>query len=65
MYIMYACLCAKVYENNNYDNQWRGESLNHSVGGSNKLPSGTYYYVVRLKNSGLEPIQNYILLGTD
>ena len=56
---------AKVYENNNYDNQWSGESPNHSVGGSNKLPSGTYYYVVRLKNSGLEPIQNYILLGTD
>ncbi|MBT8260422.1 MAG: gliding motility-associated C-terminal domain-containing protein, partial [Bacteroidia bacterium] len=55
----------KVYESNDYQNTWRGESPTGSLGNSEKLPTGTYYYVVDLVNSGLKPIQGYILLGVE
>lgn len=54
----------KVFESRDYQNNWTGTSGGR-VGTENKLPTGTYYYVITLKNSGLKPIQGYILLGTD
>jgi len=53
-----------VFESNNYQGEWRGQSSRNSVGGSNTLPSGTYYYIVVLENSGLEPLNGPIYLGT-
>ncbi|RDI04414.1 choice-of-anchor J domain-containing protein [Flavobacterium sp. AG291] len=37
---------AKVYEQQNYTNQWSGQSNSNS-----ELPTGTYFYVLELKNS--------------
>ncbi|WP_347926291.1 gliding motility-associated C-terminal domain-containing protein [Pontimicrobium sp. SW4] len=53
----------KVFESVNYNNRWTGTA--GGVGGADILPNGTYYYVVTLENSGLKPIQGYILLGTE
>ncbi|TJY34021.1 gliding motility-associated C-terminal domain-containing protein [Pontimicrobium aquaticum] len=53
----------RVFESTNYDNNWIGTT--GGVGAAELLPAGTYYYVVTLENSGLKPIQGYILLGTE
>ena len=54
----------KVFESRDYKNDWMGTS-GGVIGAAEVLPTGTYYYVVTLENSGLKPIQGYILLGTD
>ncbi len=54
---------AKVYDAQNYQNNWDGYSSS-SFTSSNQLPSGTYYYVLQVRNSDFEPIQGYIYLGT-
>lgn len=56
---------AKVYESNNYQNDWDGTSHGSSVGSSGKVPTGTYYYVVNLRNSGLEPFAGPIYVATN
>ncbi|PRX51834.1 HYR domain-containing protein [Salegentibacter salegens] len=53
----------KIYEAINYQNDWDGYSTN-SVTSSNQLPSGTYFYILEIRNSGFAPIQGYIYLGT-
>ncbi|WP_296321237.1 gliding motility-associated C-terminal domain-containing protein [Winogradskyella sp.] len=56
---------AVVYKNNNYQNDWSGQTINSSVGNSGNVPTGTYYYVVTLRNSGLEPFAGPIYVVTD
>ncbi|MBT8275231.1 MAG: gliding motility-associated C-terminal domain-containing protein [Bacteroidia bacterium] len=55
----------RVYKDNNYNNDWYGVSPSGSFGDATLLPTGTYYYVVTLRNSGYDPIQGFILLGTE
>jgi gliding motility-associated-like protein/uncharacterized repeat protein (TIGR01451 family) len=55
----------KVYETNNYDNNWSGIANSTSSTASGYLPTGTYYYIVELINGGLKPIQGFIYLGTE
>ncbi|TXE06501.1 hypothetical protein ES711_13385 [Gelidibacter salicanalis] len=55
---------AMIYESKNYQNDWNGTSSKASVGNSNFVPTGTYYYVVNLKNSGLEPFAGPIYVAT-
>ena len=55
---------AKIYENFNYENDWNGTSSKASVGNSNFVPTGTYYYVLNIKNSGLRPITGPIYVST-
>ncbi|WP_412984808.1 gliding motility-associated C-terminal domain-containing protein [Pontimicrobium sp. IMCC45349] len=55
---------ALIYESTNYQNDWNGYAHKSSVGGSNKVPTGTYYYIVKLKNSGLKPFAGPIYVGT-
>ncbi len=55
----------KVFESDEYYNDWKGASPSTAYGKADKLPAGTYYYVINLINSGLKPIQGYIYLGTD
>ncbi|WP_204345936.1 gliding motility-associated C-terminal domain-containing protein [Psychroserpens algicola] len=55
---------AKIYDNPNYQNDWNGTSSNASVGNSDFVPTGTYYYVLNLKNSGLKPIAGPIYVST-
>ncbi len=54
---------AEVYTAQNYQNNWDGFSKS-SFTNSNQLPSGTYYYVLEIRNSEFQPIQGYIYLGT-
>jgi len=51
----------KIFESNDYGNNWNGSSRS----GSGFVPSGTYYYVVTLRNSGIEPITGFIYVGTN
>jgi gliding motility-associated-like protein len=55
---------ALIYESNNYQNDWNGSAHKSSIGNSDKVPAGTYYYIVNLKDSGLEPFTGPIYLGT-
>ncbi|HQQ95222.1 MAG TPA: gliding motility-associated C-terminal domain-containing protein [Bacteroidia bacterium] len=48
----------KVYHNPDYDNSWDGSTDK----GSNKLPQGTYYFVLDMKGSGEKPISGFIVL---
>jgi len=54
----------KIFESFDYNNTWTGDAPSGSMGTYQKLPTGTYYYIVELENSGLKPIQNYMHLGT-
>ena len=54
---------ALIYESDNYQNDWNGKAMN-SIGAAGKVPNGTYYYIVILKNSGLNPITGPVYLGT-
>lgn len=43
-----------IYESNDYQNDWGGESHDNSVGAHGKVPTGTYYYILKLiENSKL------------
>ncbi|WP_396600972.1 HYR domain-containing protein [Algibacter sp. R77976] len=55
---------AKIYDNSNYQNDWNGYAHNASVGRAEKVPNGTYYYIINLKNSGLEPFAKAFYVGT-
>ncbi len=52
-----------VYESNNYQNNWNGFSSNVAVGSNGKVPSGTYYYIVNLKNSGFPVFRASLLIA--
>ncbi len=55
----------RVFEAENYADNWSGVAPSSAIGTSGLLPTGTYYYIVTLLNSGLDPIKGFILLGTD
>ena len=55
----------KVFEDLDYSNKWDGRAPSSSVGSAETLPTGTYYYIVNLVDSGLKPIQGFILLGSE
>ncbi|WP_345271815.1 gliding motility-associated C-terminal domain-containing protein, partial [Flaviramulus aquimarinus] len=66
---------ALVYESNDYTlgskesshgllfGDWDGTPT-ASFGSKSKLPNGTYYYIIKLQNSGLSPLTGPIYLGT-
>ncbi|MBC3847843.1 gliding motility-associated C-terminal domain-containing protein, partial [Winogradskyella echinorum] len=56
---------AEIYKSSNYQNDWGGEAHGSSVGNSGKVPTGTYYYIINLKNSGLAPITGPIYVATN
>ncbi|MCO7185496.1 gliding motility-associated C-terminal domain-containing protein [Tenacibaculum sp. XPcli2-G] len=55
---------ARVFESKNYVNNWNGTSDGATFGSAERLPAGTYYYIVILENSGLKPFTGAIYLGT-
>jgi len=56
---------AKIYESNNYQNDWGGEVSDGAIGSSGLVPTGTYYYVLNISNSGFEPIAGPIYVSTN
>ncbi|WP_323789752.1 gliding motility-associated C-terminal domain-containing protein, partial [Psychroserpens sp.] len=60
---------AKIYDNSNYNNDWNGTSSKASVGNSGFVPTGTYYYIIKLKGSTgdlqLKPITGPIYVSTN
>ncbi len=55
---------ALIYEADDYQNDWNGIAHKSSVGAAGKVPNGTYYYIVNIKDSGLNPITGPVYLGT-
>ncbi|WP_170146774.1 Calx-beta domain-containing protein, partial [Maribacter vaceletii] len=55
----------KVFESENYENDWGGFAPNGSFGKSGVLPAGTYYYIINVTNREFKPINGYIYLGTE
>ncbi|MCL5128075.1 HYR domain-containing protein [Algibacter sp. L4_22] len=65
---------ALVYESSNYtlgsmstsgsQGDWDGYSPKSAIGNNGKLPNGTYYYIIQLKDSGLQPLTGPVYLGT-
>ena len=56
---------AEIYKSNNYQNDWNGNAHGSSIGSSGKVPTGTYYYMINLKNSGLKPFAGPIYVATN
>ena len=54
----------KVFESNDYQNDWGGYAPNSSVGSAGILPTGTYYYMISLSNTEIQPINGYIYIGS-
>ena len=58
---------AMIYESQNYQNNWQGESSDRSIGNAGKVPNGTYYYIINLKDSSGSRLASYagpIYVGT-
>lgn len=50
----------KVYYSKNYDNSWDGRA-NEGSNGNNKLPQGTYYYILKT-GDGSQPHTGFLVL---
>ncbi len=55
---------ALVYESDDYQNDWNATSSSASFGSAGRLPNGTYYYIINIKDSGLEPFTGPVYIGT-
>ncbi|MFS4494773.1 gliding motility-associated C-terminal domain-containing protein, partial [Maribacter sp. 2308TA10-17] len=55
----------KVYESNDYQNDWGGYAPSGSIGSSGILPTGTYYYMITLSDPEIQPINGYIYIGSN
>ena len=56
---------AEIYKSSNYKNDWNGNAHGSSVGNSGKVPTGTYYYIINLRDSGLKPFAGPIYVATN
>jgi len=52
----------KVYYHANYDNTWDGTPNISGTLGKDKLPQGTYFYILEMKGSGQKPISGFVVL---
>ncbi|WP_406683657.1 gliding motility-associated C-terminal domain-containing protein [Seonamhaeicola sp. MEBiC1930] len=55
---------ALIYESDDYQNDWNGNSSRSSIGNAGKVPNGTYYYIINIKDSGLPPFTGPVYIGT-
>ena len=51
-----------VYQNKDYQNNWKGQNNNYAINTAELLPTATYYYIIKLVNTNKEPIQGFFLL---
>ena len=59
-----------VYKSSNYDakkGRWRGtaEQGGTTIGGNDRLPTGTYYYIIEILNTNIKPITGHVYLSTN
>ncbi len=52
-----------VYQSDDYQNDWSGKSPNTALGGSETIPSGTYFYTINF-NGLVAPITGFIYFGS-
>ncbi|PKV52117.1 gliding motility-associated-like protein [Aquimarina sp. MAR_2010_214] len=55
---------AIIYKSSDYQNDWNGTAHQSSLGSANQVPSGTYYCIVTINNSGLKPFSSPLYIGT-
>ena len=55
----------KVFEANNYQNDWGGYSPDNAMGKSGYLPTGTYYYIITVVGTETKQLNGYIYVGTE
>jgi gliding motility-associated-like protein len=55
---------AIIYRSDDYQNDWNGTVHQSSIGSANQVPSGTYYCIVTINNSGLKPFRTPLYIGT-
>jgi gliding motility-associated-like protein len=53
---------ALVYSHPEYDNNWDGTANSGLVFGNNKLPQGTYYYVIDLESCDKQVVRGYVVI---
>ncbi len=51
-----------VYSNAEYDNKWDGTANTGMLLGNNKLPQGTYYYVIDIESCSKQLIRGYVVI---
>ena len=54
---------AIIYQSDDYQNNWNGRSGRNAIGTSDQVPNGTYYYIINILNSGLNPIISTFYIG--
>jgi gliding motility-associated-like protein/uncharacterized repeat protein (TIGR01451 family) len=52
----------KVYQKSNYDNTWNGTPNVNGTLGTEKLPPGTYYYIIEFKGGDLKTTNGFVVL---
>jgi gliding motility-associated-like protein len=52
----------KVYQKTNYDNTWNGFPNVTGTLGNEKLPQGTYYYIIEFKSGNYKALNGYVIL---
>ena len=43
----------KIFEAKNYQNDWAGEVQSNSLGSAKRVPTGTYFYIITVKELGV------------
>ncbi|MEX0273405.1 MAG: gliding motility-associated C-terminal domain-containing protein, partial [Flavobacteriaceae bacterium] len=54
-----------VYENPDYQNDWEGTAPENAMGEAYTLPTGTYYYILKVVELDNQAKSGYFYLGTD
>jgi gliding motility-associated-like protein len=52
----------KVYSKSNYDNSWNGTPNVNGTLGTEKLPPGTYYYILEFKGGDIKTTNGFVVL---
>ncbi len=52
----------KVYSKSNYDNTWNGTPNVNGTLGTEKLPPGTYYYILEFKGGDIQTTNGFIVI---
>jgi gliding motility-associated-like protein len=52
----------KVYAKDNYDNTWNGTANVNGTLGTEKLPQGTYYYILEFKGGDIKTTNGFLII---